>query len=386
MRAERLPALLDAYAAARSSLPVDDPDLLHAELALLTTFADLAELSRNRPTSDEEAGDAQVHSPREFFHAYLHSLDIDREGLPEAFRARLSRALLHYGVRSLEPSAELEDAVHRIFVAQERTADQLPAVLALLDRWLTAGAVPAGRARAEVAEVLDRLITATQLRYPSVGDVARAVRFRYFEQPVVLEARAQVFAEAERLLAELTDAPGSADPSALRRAHRGARREPRAADPPARQALRRHQHRAGADPRGADPALLPAAQPGAPAVVPARRPARASPASSTSAAPGSTSCRSWPRSPTCPPPSPRSRQLVADVADPANLVVDLYLSWPDRPADTDVLVEQLRAVLARSAAAARAAGASPRRSAPPRARSSRSPSGRRPTAAWPRSG
>jgi hypothetical protein len=66
---------------------VDDPDLLHAELALLTTFADLAELSRNRPTTDEEAGDAQVHSPREFFHAYLHSLDIDREGLPDAFRA-----------------------------------------------------------------------------------------------------------------------------------------------------------------------------------------------------------------------------------------------------------------------------------------------------------
>ena len=144
VRAERLPSLLEAYATARSSLPVDDPDLLHAELALLTTFADLAELSRNRPTTDEEAGEAQVHSPREFFHAYLHSLDIDREGLPEAFRARLSRALLHYGVRSLEPSVELEDAVHRIFVAQERTADQLPAVLALLDRWLTAGAAAGG--------------------------------------------------------------------------------------------------------------------------------------------------------------------------------------------------------------------------------------------------
>ena len=41
-------------------------------------------------------------------------------------------------------------------------------------------------------------------------------------------------------------------------------------------------------------------------------------------------------------------QLVADVADPGNLVVDLYLSWPDRPADTDALVEQLRTVLARS--------------------------------------
>ena len=57
--------------------------------------------------------------------------------------------------------------------------------------------------------MLDRLIVATQLRYPSVGDVARAVRFRYFEQPVVLEARSEVFAEAERLLAELTDRPAA---------------------------------------------------------------------------------------------------------------------------------------------------------------------------------
>ena len=74
------------------------PELLHGELALLTTFADLSELSRNRPTSEEEEADEQVHSPREYFHAYLHSLDIEREGLPESFRARLSRALLHYGV------------------------------------------------------------------------------------------------------------------------------------------------------------------------------------------------------------------------------------------------------------------------------------------------
>ena len=196
--------LVAQYVSARSALPVDDPQLLHGELEALTTFADLCELSRNRPESGEDAGDAQVHSPREYFHAYLHSLDIDREALPEAFRSRLSRALRHYGVRSLDPGPELEEAVHRIFLAQQRTANQLPAVLALLDRWLTAGELPS---RSEVAEVLDRLIVATQLRYPSVGDLARAVRFRFFEQPVVRQAREEVFEQAERLLAELVEAP-----------------------------------------------------------------------------------------------------------------------------------------------------------------------------------
>ena len=347
VRAERLPSLLEAYATARSSLPVDDPDLLHAELALLTAFADLAELSRNRPTTDEEAGEAQVHSPREFFHAYLHSLDIDREGLPEAFRARLSRALLHYGVRSLEPSAELEDAVHRIFVAQERTAEQLPAVLALLDRWLTAGALPAGRARAEVAEVLDRLITATQLRYPSVGDVARAVRFRYFEQPVVLEARQQVFEEAERLLAELTDAPTStgSTASAERIEALVASPEPlirllakrfggtSTAPEPILEVLTRRYYR-----RRSLEHLRSFRLDGRPCVtgefdLSGARLHLVSLMAETADLPAALTAL---------------EQLVADVADPASLVVDLYLSWPDRPADTDALVEQLRTVLARS--------------------------------------
>ena len=49
-----------------------------------------------------------------------------------------------------------------------------PAVQALLDRWLTAVEPPTGPARAEVADVLDRLVAATQLRYPAVGDLARA--------------------------------------------------------------------------------------------------------------------------------------------------------------------------------------------------------------------
>ena len=96
---------------------------------MLTTFADLAELSRNRPASAEEEGDQQVHSPREYFHAYLHSLDVEREELPESFRARLRRALRHYGVAedaARRAGPALEEAVHRLFLAQQRMADQLP--------------------------------------------------------------------------------------------------------------------------------------------------------------------------------------------------------------------------------------------------------------------
>ena len=41
-------------------------------------------------------------------------------------------------------------------------------------------------------DVFDRLVTATQLRFPVVGDLARSVRFRWFDQPLVDAERASV--------------------------------------------------------------------------------------------------------------------------------------------------------------------------------------------------
>ena len=101
-----------------------------------------------------------------------------------------------------------------MFLAQQRTADQVPVVLALLDRWLTAATLPAGPLRDEIGEVLDRLIVATQLRYPAVGDLARSVRFRYFEEPLMQQARQEV-----------VDRGGAAARRAVRR--RRGRRAPR---------------------------------------------------------------------------------------------------------------------------------------------------------------
>ena len=61
-------------------------------------FADLAELSRNRPAGEDLHTELRVHSSKEHFHAYLQSLDVDRGGLPDQFRDRLARVLGHYGV------------------------------------------------------------------------------------------------------------------------------------------------------------------------------------------------------------------------------------------------------------------------------------------------
>jgi len=209
--ASRARTLAGEYGALRDQLTQDEPELRREELALLTTFADLCELSRNRPTSEEEDPDETAHSPREHFHTYLHSLDLEQEDLPEAFHMRLSRALRHYGVSDLEPGPELEEAVYRVFLAQQRSADQSPVVIALLERWLREGMVPTGPSADEIKELLGRLVVATQRRYPVVGDLARSVRFRFFDQPLIVSARETVFAGVREQLDYLDENPDAAD-------------------------------------------------------------------------------------------------------------------------------------------------------------------------------
>ncbi|SDL89033.1 Acetyl/propionyl-CoA carboxylase, alpha subunit [Geodermatophilus siccatus] len=335
--------LVAEYAAARDELPADDAQLLHAELDVLVTFADIAELSRNRPASAEEEADTQVHSPREYFHSYLHSLDAEREGLPEAFRARLRRALAHYGVEDLEPSAALTEAVHRVFLAQQRVGEQLPAVSALLDRWLTAE-LPEGAARAEVGEVLDRLVVATQLRHPSLGDLARAVRYRHFEEPVVRAARQEVLDRAARLLDELDEAAARGDTTESMR-----RMEALVASPePLVRLLAQRFDRTTSVP---DPVLE----------VLTRRYYRSRSLEDVRSTllDGDTCVTAeydlngtrlhllalMTDAARLPEALGSVAGALAGVADPTQVVVDLYVNWSDRPADADELSEHLRGVL-----------------------------------------
>lgn len=209
--ASRAHTLVAEYSELRAEIAQDGPELRREEFALLTVFADLCELSRNRPTREEEDPDELVHSPREHFHTYLHSLDVEQESLPPAFRMRLSRVLRHYGIADLGQSPELEEAVYRVFLAQQRAADQIPVVTTLLERWLLDEAVSTSSARDEIGDVLDRLIVATQLRYPVIGDLARSIRFRLFNQPLLLQVREQVYATVREHLQYLDENPDAAD-------------------------------------------------------------------------------------------------------------------------------------------------------------------------------
>ena len=200
--------LLAGWLAARGELggqPVP------GEPELLTVFADLSELSRNRPGNDPEAEPGElVHSPREYFHSYLQSLDVERAGVTDGFQARLKRMLGHFGVASLDPTPELETAVFRIFLAQQRITGAAGIVAELLRQWLTSAA-PAEPLREQAGLTLEHLIEATQVRFPAVSDLARGVVFRWFAQPLLRRNRARVYAAVRNDLRYLDRNPAASD-------------------------------------------------------------------------------------------------------------------------------------------------------------------------------
>ncbi|RNI23206.1 ATP-grasp domain-containing protein [Flexivirga caeni] len=171
------------------------------ELGLLEMFADFAELSRNRPARDEAHVELRVHSSREHFQTYLRSLDLARGDLPDSFRSKLLRVLRHYGISDLDRTPALEEALFRIFLAQQEVSD-VDIAVQLLRSWLSVPApTDAGGARA----LLEDVVRATQRRFAVVGDLARSVRFGWFDQPIVDVERSSVLGGVADEIAALAD-------------------------------------------------------------------------------------------------------------------------------------------------------------------------------------
>lgn len=201
--------VLADYLAARAEAIADNRRPLAEELELVELFTDLAELTHNRFWG-EDAAHGHVHSAREYFHTYLQSLDVERAGLPESYRAKLAKALAHYGVTDLERTPELEAAVFRIFLAQQRPTDTVTVVTTLLREWLSEP-VPDRVLREPVGLALERLVAATQVRFPAIADLTRGVVYAWFGQPLLRRNRARVYTTVRKHLSHLDAHPDAAD-------------------------------------------------------------------------------------------------------------------------------------------------------------------------------
>ncbi|MEO6193853.1 MAG: carboxyl transferase domain-containing protein [Thermoanaerobaculia bacterium] len=189
---------------------------LPREEEILRAFADVSSLFRRQPADGSDGR----HSPEEYLFTYLRDLDRRGAGLPPAFLERLRHALGHYqwenhGIDSLDRSPELEESLFRISISR-RLPWQVPPVLAILESWLERVDLPAGPG---LRELLDRMVADTQGgREPAVHDLAREVRYRVFDRPILLAARERIDAAAASDLARLAAGPGPEEREEILRA------------------------------------------------------------------------------------------------------------------------------------------------------------------------
>lgn len=201
--------LLSEYLADRKEAIDAGRRPLADEVELITVFADIAALSQNRP-SGQDVDSEHVHSAREGFHTYLQSLDVERDGLPQAFHDHLAAALSHYGIDDLERTPELEAAVFRIFLALANPQDSVTIVSKLLRQWFREP-TPRDELRDMVGGALDRLVSATQVRFPAISDLARGVIYTWYGQPLLRRNRARVNNNVRTHLRHLDANPDSPD-------------------------------------------------------------------------------------------------------------------------------------------------------------------------------
>jgi acetyl/propionyl-CoA carboxylase alpha subunit/acetyl-CoA carboxylase carboxyltransferase component len=180
-----------------------DPALVACEDSLLDIYADLGALYRPVTESDPDAPGPNPENTQEYFVAFMQWIDADRAGLPENYRARLRAALGRYGIHDLRRTADLESTLMRLFRSFARLGELSPMVSAILQRRLAHRDALAPVIGADGRARLDRLAAATQGRQQHLAELARDVRFHYFDEPPMEAAAAEIRAEMADHLSKL---------------------------------------------------------------------------------------------------------------------------------------------------------------------------------------
>ncbi len=184
--------------------PEVDLALRQQEDAILRIFCDIAALFPiPRP------GSGGRRSTVEYLLRFLRDPDVVEEGLPESFLQTLRQALSHYGVTSLGATG-LRQALYRIYKSHTRVQEQLTPILGVLQRRLDRVEELAPQADLTFRQLLDDVIRHTRRRFPAVLDLAREVRYQFFDHPVLERVGAESYKGAKAALDALEVGSGDA--------------------------------------------------------------------------------------------------------------------------------------------------------------------------------
>jgi acetyl/propionyl-CoA carboxylase alpha subunit/acetyl-CoA carboxylase carboxyltransferase component len=202
--------LLEEYNRICGTLPADHPELNRVEDEILEIFSDISSLFRRQATP-EDPEDEERLSSSEYLLTYLRTLETKGAALPAAFIHKLHRTLRHYGSDSLEPTPALRGRLLWIYKSHQRMDQQVPAVTAILERRMTHREILVESSSPGFLMILERLVTVSENRFPALNDLARDVRYHFFEQPLYEKARQQTYSEISQHLDFLVQNPGAAE-------------------------------------------------------------------------------------------------------------------------------------------------------------------------------
>lgn len=198
------------FGAWSQNCPADSEQIRQCEDEILNIFVDICSLFRREPeVVNRMAGEEP--SAEAYLFSYLRTTEAGGEALPAYFVDALRRALAHYGVTALDGSAKLKESLLWICKSHERMERQATCILDILGRRMRHVKAAEPRGDASFRALLDRIITITPELYPSVSELARELRYRYFDQPLFERSRNRVYEEAESHLAYLAAHPDAED-------------------------------------------------------------------------------------------------------------------------------------------------------------------------------
>jgi len=189
--------------------PVESDEIRELEDEILNIFVDICSLFQRDPGVNQASGEEP--SAEVYLFSYLRMLETRGHGLPSAFVSALERALAHYGVRTLDRSPALEESLLWIYKSHQRVEQQIAPVLGVLERRLRRVLKLSPLAEESFRALLDRMASLTNGLFPAVTDLAREVRYRYFDQPLFERARQQVYEQVESHLAYMAANPDAPD-------------------------------------------------------------------------------------------------------------------------------------------------------------------------------
>ena len=211
------PAGARQLSAWRQLCPAHSEEIRQSEIEILNIFVDICSLFQREPEVDRHTA-GEDPSAEAYLFSYLRMIETNGEGLPQAFADALGRALTHYGVRALDGSPNLKETLLWICKSHQRMEQQAACVLDILEHRLRLVKNSEPFLNGSFRTLLNRMISITRELYPSVSDLAREVRYRYFDQPLFEQARKKVYEEAENHLACLAASPDAAESRARIRA------------------------------------------------------------------------------------------------------------------------------------------------------------------------